>query len=350
MVPQISASYFIYKPVQSLNRDRCPCMLVPSYEIAEEKEDNCRKLITQYTTMRIVHFSKNQLMKNCLDLAPIHYDLFFHSIQVEQTGSSHLDYCKFSFNCMVSEREGGERANIVFDLKIPKTDSSDCFGTDSVLNKYGNCSGQDQFAQHIIGYLVQLEASQVLVDRLRVGILNVYPNATIAKVYNIGLHLHTPKTFCTCCEYNVIGLMNLEEMFLEKFKKVARVAKDHLNFKFPVRSSFNLICTVSANYRNADHRSIPKFIKQRIDFQIPTFDISVKNNRNRKYIYTTFFPSALNKKIVSLKSSFEREPAYLTRDQEIQEEEKTDVEKLVLNITPLFLRRQLKLKSISLSS
>lgn len=399
------AKYF-YHPVQKINRPGCPCILTPYYEKVEILEDERRELKTQYTTMRLVHLSKNLFLKNHLNLDQIHYDLLAHSIELQDSGASNAALCKFSFNCLISEKEGGERTNIVFDFRIPGNNSikEPVFHFDFVASLYEGKDlsyevlkrlylegkrvanpqnhkhghepkyvvegiNHDQYIrhseQHIVGYLAHPNGAEMLVTRLRTEIRSRYPNAVFAKVYNIGLHLHSTKTCCAPCEYNLIGLMNAEDLFLGNFKQIAQMTNDCLEFRFPVRNRFRLVCTVSGNHQNADHRSIPQFIKKNIQKQIPTFDISIKNDSSSRYIYTTFFPFSYDRRVVPVSRSLQDKTVCISgsnksagtqgtknRVQKIRDEEMNEINEgmmvLTLEKASLISRRKIKLKPFSL--
>jgi hypothetical protein len=238
-------------------RNGCPSKLTPYYETSELPKDERTKLFRQYTTMRLVHPSKDKTIKYAYPLKPIHDELATTSLAVWKSGASNILLSRMSFECLIKTSSGKEiRDRICFPLKIERanTEENSVLSYDMVVESYGskenlysaierlfskgralaniedhkhghrpaynpNLSKEDRFILHteqlLAAFLLLPETAQMLCDQLRGAIRAENYKAVTVKVYNIGLHMHSTKTCCAPCEYALIGLMNEREGFMQ---------------------------------------------------------------------------------------------------------------------------------------
>lgn len=327
--------------IQQRSRPGCPCHLAPTYQVVNPvNAQQRRQLVHNFTTMQLCHMSRNDTLKNALNLDAIHHELECSSLVLRTSGSSNILVASVSFDCLITDASEKEhRQFITFDLKIPgmNTDEYSVFPYEAMQRAYGSKknlykvlqyfydqgraivnpnddkhgthpdynpskAAYDQYIRHteqlLVAYLALPEAATMLSNRLRAEIRGEYPNASSAKVYNMGLHMHSTKTCCAPCEYSLIGLMNVCNglrlgrkplSFLTNFQTACAIPNDCLTFTLPQRSSFRLLVTISASKHDKDHRKQPSYVRRILapHDPLPRSVIHVKDPTNSQRIFTT---------------------------------------------------------------
>jgi len=329
-----------YRPFHLVHRAGCPCTLTTSYQVSTLPAGERLRLVHEYTTMRLVHQSKTGVVKNSLDLGPVHHELEIDSLVLTASGASNILLAKLSFDCEIADAEGKKKRDyLVFDLKIPRIDSDEeavfCYdilakahGSKAnlyaalkhfydlgrrLVNPQGDKHGskpayspqlpkQDQLIRHteqmLIAYLVLPQASAMLRNRLRAEIRGKYPGAASVKVYNMGLHMHSTKTCCAPCEYSLVGLMNERAGFVQQnkplgflsnFQRACAVPNEQLAFTFPQNTSFQLLVTVTASNPDKDHKKQPSYLSVQLNptDALPSHTILVKEASVTRHIFST---------------------------------------------------------------
>lgn len=167
------------------------------------------------------------------------------------------------------------------------------------------------------------------------------------------LHMHSTKTCCALCEYSLISMINTREYqdkngiklgFIPNFEQICSIPNEQLTFRFPKKSSFQVLVTVTASSPDADHRKLPNYTKRTLGKQekIPDYDISTKKQVQNIFISildTSYnrlrFPNAPNliDKTVAISSSNSSPGTAKTKDQ-IKRLKKSELDDLVNNLFP----------------
>ncbi len=176
-------------------------------------------------------------------------------------------------------------------------------------------SKHDQYIRHteqfLVAYLALPEAAQMLYEHLFGAIRAKYSDAKTAKVYNMGLHMHSTKTCCAPCEYTLLGLMNKRKEFvldgkslgfLPNFIKICTLPNPTLQIKVPQKSPFRLIVTTSVIQSDAHHQKQPTYLCKPLksDEPIPFYDLHVKSNKISQRIFTTMVNSSYDSRRLPL--------------------------------------------------
>ncbi len=309
-------------------REGCPNKMTPTYQISSLNQERT-ELIHEYTTMRLVHQSKNGEIKNSLPLGPIHKELELASLPLQGSGSSNILLSKVSFDCLITDSAGVKRRDyLCFDLKILGANSTKkpVFSYEWIEKAYGDKEklyakikkfydagrkvavhkhgtepdytgkkpSHDQFIRHteqlLVAYLALPDTAKMLANQLRTAIRGKYPEAAEVKVYNMGLHMHSTKTCCAPCEYTLLGLMNKKKhSFLSNFSRATSIPNEMLKMTLPNKSDFRLLVTVGASQSDNTHQKQPTYKELILDEKTPTpfFDISVKSAEASKHIFTS---------------------------------------------------------------
>lgn len=335
----------VFIPSNPVHRKGCPSQMTPIYQVTSIPNGSRTQLINKYTTMRLVHKTKDGVIKNSLSLEKIHNELEICSLNHQFSGASNILLTKVSVDCLVTKNKGQKiREYLTFDLRIPgaNTDDQSVFLYDVVEKMYGDKPNlyaalkhfhdlgrsiinpqdhthghkvdynpsspkHDQYIRHteqfIVAYLALPEAAEMLCNYLRVAVQSKHPGAPGVKVYNMGLHMHSTKLCCGPCESALIGLMNKTKApfpeteggradrrdfgFLHHFQQACSVPDERLTITFPRHSLFRLLVTVTATNIDADHRAQPTYTTIRLNPQdpVPTFDIDVKSSNISKQIF-----------------------------------------------------------------
>lgn len=238
-----------FHDVTTIHRRGCACKMTPTYQVTSTPEGERTRMIHEYSTMMLVHQTKDGRIKNSLRLGPLHHELEIDSLVLSRSGASNILLSKVSFDCLIVDASGQEkRAYVHFDLRIPGTNakgktvlSSDMMaemygGKENLYaalkffyqlgrstanpskHKHGHCpdynpetSKHDQYILHteqiLAAYLALPKAAQMLFNRLTTEVRTLYPDASSIKIYNMGLHMHSTKTCCAPCEFVLVGLM-----------------------------------------------------------------------------------------------------------------------------------------------
>jgi hypothetical protein len=255
--------YRNYCSAEPICRPGCPSKTTPFYQVCTAAAESDRKeLVQEYSTMRLVHKANDGRIKNALPLDRLHNELHLASLSLHNSGASNILIAKVSFDCMITERLGSTRRDyLFFDLRIPgtKTQSESVFSYELIRNAYGSSerlyaalahfyrlgrasvnqpghkhghtpdydhkvSKHDQYIRHteqlLVAYLALPEAAVMLRNRLKIELRGKHPDASVCKVYHIGLHMHSTKTCCAPCEYSLIGLMNARKPFVQNKKNL----------------------------------------------------------------------------------------------------------------------------------
>lgn len=134
-------------------------------------------------------------------------------------------------------------------------------------------------------------------NRLRTEIRAKYAGASSAKVYNMGLHMHSTKTCCGPCEYSLVGLMSQREQlnpndkllpsFRMNFARACLEPNEQLTITLPKKSNFQLLVTVTASKADQTHRKQPTYDITKLDSKdsIPPYIINVKDPQVSEQIY-----------------------------------------------------------------
>ena len=328
-------------------RKGCPSQMTPTYQTSSLPEGERTELIREYTTMRLVHQGKDGTIKNALPLKKIHDQLELNSLSLQGSGSSNILLSTVSFDCLITDASGKERREYIhLNLRIPgaNTKQEAVFTYDKVEKAYRGkqnlynalqhfymlgrskanpendphghqpaydptTSKHDQYIRHteqlLAAYLALPESAEMLSNQLRTVIRAKDYRATSAKVYNMGLHMHSTKTCCAPCEYTLVGLMNEKQRFgteeagfLANFSSAATLPSETLTLTLPKKSGFRLLVTVSASETDAHHKKPPRYTKKEIGklAAVPSYDISVKSQTAALQIFESMLNSGYNAK------------------------------------------------------
>ena len=94
------------QPVQSACRKGCPARLTPTYCVTAVPTQGRAPLIQKFTTMTLVHKTKENEVKNELPLNKIHQELETDSLFLKGSGASNILLSKMSFNCLITTASG----------------------------------------------------------------------------------------------------------------------------------------------------------------------------------------------------------------------------------------------------
>ncbi len=290
-----------------------------------------RKLVTsqirpnddgrQTASMVVQHLGLDKKVLSKLDLGPIHRELEADCLGItRQEGASNVLLARVSFNCEITEAAQKIRDYLSFNLKIPG-DEDGVLTSDkmqevwkgreaffksighfyalgrTIANPKGATHGpqpnysrkdptHDQFILHseqiVVSYLASPESALMIKNYLKALIRGKYPGSTSAKVYNMGLHLHSKKTCCSACEYVLVGLMNSWDPvlgFLPKFVQACEQEGDTLSLRVPqipeLPGSFSILTTVTANEPDQTHRLAQERVYRRKDVALDSVPIDV---------------------------------------------------------------------------
>lgn len=321
-----------YQPIP-LQRNGCPAQLMDSYSKPIQLL-NARHASNHYfTAMKLAEMINGKLFY-LLNLDEVHHEMEIESLSLFGSGASNIVIAKLSFDCSIQVGETSERATFVWDLKIPQVDESS-LSYDFIKKKYdqyginpydlleyyyalgrhtvnkdnathghvpgyssGN-SSQDQYIRHteqmLIAYLALPDAATMIRNYLRTEVRSKYhKRATVARIYYMGIHMHSTKTCCAPCEYTLVGLMNddgnfHEQLgFLKNFKRECLEPNELLTFKFSRIIPFKVLVTVTANKTDADHKQKPKY--QKTDERNEA--ILVEDDYTLSKIFTTFLENS----------------------------------------------------------
>ncbi len=319
-------SYHI--PGQPICRKGCLSQSTPFYRAVH----GTAQRIHDSTAMRLVH-QTNKEITNALPLGPLHCELEQDALLLNKSGSSNILISKVSFDCLITEKSKKKRRDYLsFDLRIPGANPALSYDTmerlygnqkeiyqtlrhfyqvgNSAHHKHGHRPkysaknpNQDQYIRHteqmLAAYLALPQASQMLLNRLRAEIRGKYSNASIVKIYNIGLHMHSTKTCCAPCEFVLAGLMKERKSFGQKnklgffsnFERVCSISDDRLSVILSNR--FQLLTTVTASQPDADHRKQPPYTEKTLKSRasIQPFDIFVKDPKTFTSIFEVVLQS-----------------------------------------------------------
>ncbi len=364
----VTPTKHLYIPADKL-RHGCPRELSPFCETATPIEGELNDLKQQITSMRLIHKTKENVFKKCLNLGLVHKDLRLNALTLFNSGSSNVILCKVSFDCLITQSSGDIRDYITFDLKIPleikKNKEEIVFSFDFLEKLYGgkenlhtameyyytlgrkisnphnekhghevDCDPRAPYQaattrhteQFLVAYLALPNAADMLLNRLRAEIRGTYPESTSVKVYNMGLHMHSTKTCCGACEYSMIGLMNdrigwlqqrdnlIKLGFISNFTESCNTPNVYLPITLPKKSRFRLLVTVTANERDADHQAVRRFeIKDlKANEPVPSYDIFVKDLLVSHHIFTTLFTTGYDKRAVPTDSNLADKTVFIS--------------------------------------
>lgn len=386
----IELSPRIYYEIKTpIERKGCPSITVPPCQasIQPSLTGKRKELLYQLVTMRLIHATKTGKIKNSLSLRTIHLELETHSLMLQQSGSSNILLSKVSFDCLV---EGKIRDYLSFDLRIPEATTESVFSYDLIESMYNSkknlyetlkhfyelgrsCANpknhkhghtpsynpsfpsHDQYIRHteqlLTAYLHLPQGAKMLCNRLRTEIRAKYSNVSYAKIYNMTLHMHSTKTCCAPCEYSLIGMTNTREHqdkngmklgFIPNFTQACSIPNERLTFRFPKKSSFQVLVTVTASSADADHRKSPNYIKKTLGSQEKMPDYVISTKEQKKNIFTSMldtgysrerFPDAPNliDKTVGISGSNSSPGSAKTKDQ-VKNLKKSELDDLVNNL------------------
>lgn len=331
----------LFTPCVLVERQGCPAQLTPTYQISSQQNNSRALLIHEYTTMRLVHMSKNGAIKNTLPLALVHHELELASLVHQNSGASNILVTKMSVDCLVTDgNNNATREYFTFDLRIPgaNSDQQAVFSYDLIEQAYGgkanlyaalqhlhalgqsvinpnqhkhghqasynpNFPAHDQYIRHteqmLAAYLALPEAAAMLCNYIKAMIRGQHPGASHVKIYNLILNMHSKKTCCSNCESVVMGLVNDQNGailqssnillgLLPNFQTVCAEPDEKLQISFPRRSPFRMLVTVTASEPDAHHKAQPTYTQRSLQPQdeIPPFDIDVKSQNVSRTIFT----------------------------------------------------------------
>ncbi|MCP5506042.1 MAG: hypothetical protein H7A38_04075 [Chlamydiales bacterium] len=316
-----------YQP-SSTPRAGCPVQLTRCYSQPIEIPGARRTRDHYYTAMKLADMVEETPIR-LLNLDKVHHDMETESLSLYGSGASNIVVAKLSFDCSIEIGETSERATFVWDLKIPEVGDILSFdfikgkyneyGIDpykllkyyyslgkSIVNKDKNKHGhtpgyssgessQDQYIRHteqmLVAYLALPDAAAMIRNYLRTEIRSKYhKQSTAARIYHMGIHMHSTKTCCAPCEYTLIGLMNDDGEFHESFgfkknfSEECLEPNELLKFKFSRKFPLKVLVTVTANTPDADHKKKPEYRET----DATDDEIFVRDQATLSKIFTTF--------------------------------------------------------------
>lgn len=331
-------------------RAGCPCVLSHFYQTHYRTADR-RPLTHHFTSMTLVHFNENSQMESKLLLDKIHCELEIDAYPFLPLRVANVVLSKVTFECQIRKVSKVVREYITFDLKIPSIppDTQTVFTYNWVKRAYqdwgkstfgltvphrtlglqilygqlkrlyhlgrnlvnpddrvhGNQPAYDhmlknehQYIRHseqmLAAYLSLPEASELLYNRLKTTIRAKHADVVAVTVHNMALHIHSTKRCCSACEYVLIGLMNDREHralgLIPNFLWTMAISPSPFPMSGPINRTFKVITTVTANDKDAAHRTLPR--QQQIVLQEPNtivpYFIPVNSDDSSKRIFTTF--------------------------------------------------------------
>lgn len=313
MVP-LKAKLFI--PVDDVqHRHGCPARMTPVFRVDTFHNKERTSRTDDFSAMSLIHRSKTGIIKNRLDLAPVHRHLELASLKLYNAGASNIVLASLSFDCCITNSSDKRIYKyITFDLKIPGTGINgskvlyydfmeEAYGSKenlyATLNYYYNKGRQlanptnhthgmepsydpdepshDRFIRHteqmLVAYLAHSKAAVMIHNRLHMELRSHFTDIKAVKIYHMGIHLHSTKTCCAPCEYTLIGLANHKTSakisgitlgFISSFQKV-RQARDFIDFRFPKDNGFKIITTVSASTNDSVHKKEALYWTQEVE-------------------------------------------------------------------------------------